>query len=118
MSRLRFLLPFAFALAACGGGNNVFQPYEACTGSADLCTQGFACQASNLPVFANTGGLCTVSCGSDPDCLQDLNNFAAICVNSQCYIQCPAGGRTCPYGTACVDFTESDTGDIISLCTP
>jgi hypothetical protein len=120
MARLRMLLPaLALALAACSSGSSVQVdlPYESCVPS-DGCTQGTGCIQSSLPPTAGfTGTFCSTGCNRDSDCLQDLQNFAAICVNAECYIQCPQGNGTCPYGTGCVSFAD-DVGTIVDLCTP
>jgi hypothetical protein len=109
------VLSFA-ALFACAS-STVDQPYESCTAS-EGCTQGTGCIESTLPASAGyTGNFCSTGCNNSNDCLQDLSNYAAICVNGACYIQCPAGGQTCPYGTGCLDFTDQNN-DIVSLCTP
>jgi|GEM_PF-3378546 len=97
-------------------GPAVDDPYESCY-PGDRCTQGTACLDTTLPASAGyTGSLCTVTCNVDLDCPQDLTNYASICVNSQCYTQCPTGSRSCPYGTGCITF-DSNTGPI-SICTP
>src|ERR1700674_3543895 len=109
MSALRILRCSLLALvfAACGGSNNrVDAPYESCT-LQEGCSQGTGCLATTLPASTGyTGASCTTGCNADIDCLQDLSNYAAICVNSQCYIQCPHGSSTCPYGTGCLTFTD------------
>jgi hypothetical protein len=121
------LLPaLLLTAAACGGGGGpqLFQPYDSCdTQNGDGCTSfggiGFACVPTTLPPpVAFTGEFCTVGCATISDCPLAINNFDTICVNSQCYIQCPQGSQTCPYGQGCFPFTDSATGDIISLCTP
>ncbi|HXU67750.1 MAG TPA: hypothetical protein VN947_00400 [Polyangia bacterium] len=113
----------ALALVGCGGGGGgpvgvVANPYESCDPSVDVCDQGFECLDTTLPASAGfTGSLCTVPCNFDTDCPQDLTNFASICINGQCYTQCPTGGATCPYGTGCVTFSDQD-GNLVDLCTP
>jgi hypothetical protein len=113
------LLPvLALALAGCSSSSQVDLPYETCVPS-DGCSQGTGCIKSSLPVSAGfSGNFCSTGCSTDRDCLQDLQNFAAICVEQECFIQCPQGGATCPYGTGCVTFTDDQTGDLIDLCTP
>jgi hypothetical protein len=116
MSAFRALLCVVL-LAGCATQNNVDQPYESC----DLnegCSQGTACLQTTLPASAGyTGASCTTPCNVDADCLQDLSNYAAICVNQQCYIQCPNGGQSCPYGTGCVTFSDQ-AGFPVDTCTP
>jgi hypothetical protein len=93
-------------------------PYESCA-TGDTCTEGTACLTTTLPANAGfTGSLCTTACTADADCLQDLSSFTATCVNDQCYITCPSGGITCPYGTACLTFTDATTSTTIDICTP
>ncbi len=118
MKTMLGILAVALLLVGCGGPVIVYDdPYESCTPS-ETCTQGTACYPTSLPASAGiTGYLCTVSCNYDTDCPQDLTNYAAICVNNQCYIQCPVGGVTCPYGTGCVQFSDQG-GNLINLCTP
>ena len=102
-------------LAACGSpARAVDDPYESCSGD-DLCSGGLACADSTLPAGYN-GSLCTSTCGSDADCLQVPQNYSAACVNGQCYLTCPAGGESCPYGQGCFTFTSN--AGLISLCTP
>jgi hypothetical protein len=48
--------------------------------------------------------------------VQVPQNQTAICVNSQCYLQCPSGGIDCPYGQGC--FTFSSNVGPVSLCSP
>ena len=104
-------------LAGCGPLVVVDNPYESCS-AGDACGQGTACYQSSLPASAGfTGNLCSTPCNDSSDCLQDLTNYAAICVNSLCYIQCPTGGSTCPYGTGCVQFSDQ-SGNAVNLCTP
>jgi hypothetical protein len=107
----------ALVLAACGTNQQVDAPYEACT-LREGCSQGTACLQTTLPSSAGyTGASCTTNCNADSDCLQDLQNYAAICVNAQCYIECPQGNSTCPYGTGCLSFTDQD-GLETDICTP
>jgi hypothetical protein len=123
MTRLTFAVALAFSLLGCGGGGGgggtvvIDEPYESCQ-AGDECDQGTVCSATTLPVSAGfTGNLCTVGCNFDTDCPQDLQNFSSICVNSQCYTQCPDGGANCPYGTGCVTLQDQD-GNQFNLCTP
>ena len=103
------------SLAACGPVLD--QPYQSC-GYGEACAGGTVCAQTTLPASAGfTGALCTSSCVTSNDCLQDLSNYAAICVNSQCYIECPTGGYSCPYGTGCISFSDQN-GYLINLCTP
>lgn len=96
----------------------VANPYESCDPTLDTCAQQLDCLATTLPASAGyTGYLCTVTCATDADCPQDLNNYAAVCVNEQCYTSCPDGGAACPYGTQCLAFTD-DTGAEVDLCSP
>jgi hypothetical protein len=115
---------FASFLAACGGDTggqqqaNVVEPYETCDDTTDVCDQGLSCLPTTLPVATGyTGELCTSTCQDDSDCAQDLSNFASICVNGQCYTQCPDGGANCPYGTSCLEFND-DAGNAIDICSP
>ena len=111
-----FLFAAVLAAAACQS-NNVDAPYEACTLN-DGCSGGTACLQTTLPASAGyTGASCTTGCNADADCLQDLSNYAAICVNQQCYIECPNGGANCPYGTGCLTFTDQ-AGFPVDVCTP
>ncbi len=121
MTRLTFVVALAFSVLGCGGGGGstvaVDEPYESCQ-PGDVCDQGTVCSGTTLPVSAGfTGNLCTVGCTVDTDCPQDLSNFSSICVNSQCYTQCPDGGANCPYGTGCVTFQDQD-GNEFNICTP
>ncbi len=114
---LRCSLLAALVAVGCGTNRRVDGPYQACA-PGDGCAQGTVCAGSTLPASAGyTGNLCTTGCNTTNDCLQDLSNYAAICVNSQCYIQCPQGGSTCPYGTGCLTF-QDQSGNRIDLCTP
>jgi hypothetical protein len=116
MSRLKLLLPMvALVLAACAS-SPVDAPYDFCA-SGDSCSNATVCIATTLPL-ANSGFFCSNFCNNDNDCLQDTTNFATICVNQACYITCPTSGNNCPYSSSCADFTDSNTGDIVSLCTP
>ena len=103
--------------ASCVGRSSVMGPYQSC-GEYDDCSAGTFCSSTTLPASAGyTGSLCTNGCDFDSDCLQDLDNFEAICVNHQCYITCPTGNRTCPYGTGCLTFVD-EFGYGENLCTP
>lgn len=117
--RFSFCIALALSVIGCGGGGSgvIASPYESCQ-PGDTCTQGTVCSETTLPVSAGfTGALCTVGCNTDQDCPQDLNNYAAICVNGQCYTQCPAGNSTCPYGTGCVTLQDQNGFDF-DICTP
>lgn len=104
-------------LAGCWDSRPLDSPYQSCN-QGDGCGQGTGCLATTLPASAGyTGSFCTTSCGTSNDCPQDLSNYAAICVNSQCYIQCPSGTSTCPYGTGCLTFSDQ-YGNPVNLCTP
>ena len=90
-------------------------PYESCE-TGDLCTGGLDCLPTSLPASTGfSGQLCTSTCSSDADCLQDVSNFSAVCVNDQCYLTCPSSD-SCPYSQGCLTF-DSNAGPI-SLCTP
>ena len=92
--------------------------YETCDDRVDVCPGGLTCTPSSLPASAGfTGEFCSSGCNFSTDCLQLVANYDAICVNSLCYIQCPAGGGTCPYGTGCLEFADQD-GNPVDLCTP
>jgi hypothetical protein len=110
------LLPLALALIACGTSVPIRQAYDSCN-PGDGCTDGFACVQSNLPATTFTGGFCTVGCNVDNDCPLVVGNFATICVNQQCVIQCPNGSSTCPYGQGCVTF-QDQAGFFVDVCTP
>jgi hypothetical protein len=117
MSRLTIGLSLAALLFSGCASSTIDAPYESCT-QADGCSNGTACLQTTLPAGSGfTGELCTTGCNTSQDCLQDLSNYAAICVNAQCYIQCPSGGSTCPYGTGCLQFSDQN-GDAVNLCTP
>jgi hypothetical protein len=124
MRVLRLSAVVLLALAGCYSdsgsgpyGGAIAQPYESCS-PRDGCSHGTACLETTLPASAGyTGSLCTVDCGVSADCPQDLSNYEAICVNGQCYTQCPAGGSTCPYGTGCLTFSDQ-YGDPVDICTP
>ena len=124
MKRLFLGLVLASGMFACGGdvggggsgGATIDAPYESC-GQYDGCSGGTACIQSTVPTGYYAGYFCSNGCNSSADCLQDLNNYDAICVNGACYIQCPTGGQTCPYGTGCFAFTDQ-TNSEVDLCTP
>ncbi|HRI50464.1 MAG TPA: hypothetical protein PLW65_09810 [Pseudomonadota bacterium] len=104
-------------LSFAGCGSPVNRPYEAC-GYGEACSGGTQCLQTSLPASAGfSGALCTNVCNQPADCLQDLQNYETICVNSQCYIQCPTGGYNCPYGTGCLQFSDQ-FGYPVNLCTP
>jgi hypothetical protein len=114
-----FVVVAAGALASCGGGayQQVDGAYESCV-DGDACDANLTCTTSTLPSNDGfTGEFCTSGCNTSDDCAQDLSNYASICVNQQCYTQCPDGGGNCPYGTGCIAFTDQD-GNAINLCTP
>ena len=116
MTRLRMLLPLlTLALAACASSVPVDDAYEACN-PGDGCAHGTVCAPTSLPAQFYTGSLCTNGCNTSNDCLQDLSD-SVLCVNSQCYFQCPANGAACPNGTACVSFQDQE-GFEVDLCTP
>jgi hypothetical protein len=112
------LLPLTLALIACGTSVPIRQAYDTCN-PGDGCTDGFFCVQSSVPAVsaAGTGGFCTVGCNLDTDCPLVVGNFATICVNQQCYIQCPTGGANCPFTQACVPFTDQ-TGATLQICIP
>jgi hypothetical protein len=115
LSRILSTTLLAVLLTACGAV--VDQPYSSCT-PGDACGQGTVCAATTLPASSGfTGSFCTNGCNVGSDCLMDLTNYATSCVNSQCYITCPAGGGSCPYGTGCLTFMDQN-GNPINLCTP
>ncbi len=105
-------------ISACGGLQpQVDGAYESCV-DGDECAAGLSCTTSTLPSNDGyTGEFCTSGCNVSTDCAQDLSNFASICVNLQCYTQCPDGGGSCPYGTGCITFSDQN-GDPVNLCTP
>jgi hypothetical protein len=91
-------------------------PYETCY-AGDICAGGLTCAATTLPATSGyTGYFCTSVCYTDSDCVQVPTNYTATCVNSQCYLTCPAGRSTCPYDQSCFTF-DSSLGSI-DLCTP
>jgi hypothetical protein len=106
------------SIAGCGPVGTVGAPYETCDSATDVCSQGLACLPTTLPAATGfTGELCTTTCTYSTDCPQDITNYASICVNGQCYTQCPAGSSTCPYGTACLTFSDQ-TGRAVDICAP
>jgi hypothetical protein len=116
MSRLKLLLPMlALTVAACSSAP-VDGAYEQCV-QGDACDQGTVCIPTSLPPSLGFGGdLCTNSCNVANDCLQDLSD-SVLCVNQQCYFQCPINGASCPNGTACLSFQDEE-GFEVDLCTP
>lgn len=111
---LPWMLFLALAGAGCGAGR--VDPYESC-GNGDYCTGGLTCATTTLPASSGyTGAFCTAGCFDSSDCPQLLSNYYAICVNEQCYLQCPTGSGSCPYGQGCFVF-NSNIGPV-SLCTP
>lgn len=115
MKRSLFLGLALAGILGCATSDNTAAPYENCS-AGEGCTQGTACIQSTVG-SSYSGYFCSNSCNTSNDCLQDLNNYDAICVNDACYIQCPTGGQTCPYGTQCFAFTDQ-TGGEVDLCTP
>ncbi len=105
--------------AGCGfgtGGSQGAGPYESCS-YGEYCGYGLSCADTTLPVSAGyTGSFCTAGCNYGSDCPQVVSNYEAICVNGQCYLQCPTGSNSCPYGQGCFTF-RSNAGPV-SLCTP
>lgn len=103
--------------SGCGpGGYARVNPYESCA-YGDYCNGGLTCAQTTLPASSGyTGSFCTAGCNFSSDCPQLISNYDAICVNQQCYLQCPTGSNTCPYGQGCFIF-DSNVGPI-SLCTP
>ena len=92
------------------------EPYDSCV-PGDDCLGGLACLDTTLPASSGfSGSFCTSGCNTDSDCLQDITNFDAICVNGQCYLTCPSGGASCPYSQG--GFTFDSNAGPVSLCTP
>ena len=113
-----FGLGVATGVAGCGAGSgySTDSPSESCY-AGDYCNQGLNCQTTTLPASAGfSGNFCTSSCYDSSDCAQLVSNYDAICVNGQCYLQCPTGGSNCPYGQGCLTF-DSNVGPV-SLCSP
>ena len=113
------LIPFvalAF-LTACGTPPTpTDDPYESCS-AGDNCSGGLTCAATTLPASTGySGSFCTSTCMADTDCLQVPANYAANCVNGQCYLTCPSSD-TCPDSQSCLTFSDQN-GNPISLCTP
>jgi hypothetical protein len=120
MSRFRLLLPLALTVIACEStpAPQIRAAYDSCNPGDGCVDPGFTCVQSNLPAQTFTGYFCTViGCAVDNDCPLVVGNFATICVNAQCFIQCPSGSATCPYGQGCVGFPDS-TGGTSVICTP
>jgi hypothetical protein len=91
-------------------------PYDTCN-PGEVCAGGLTCATSTLPAGSSfTGTFCTSGCTTSADCLQVPENQTATCVNGHCYLQCPTGGISCPYGQACFTY-DSNVGPI-SLCSP
>jgi hypothetical protein len=106
----------AVALFAAGCPNTPVEPYDSC-GSGDSCSGGLSCIDTSLPASTGiTGSFCSSACQQDSDCVQVPTNFAANCVNDQCYLTCPSSD-SCPYDQSCVQFTDQN-GNAISLCSP
>jgi hypothetical protein len=119
--KARILLGWLTLSLTLGGcvivGTPVNQPYESCA-AGEACSGGTVCTGTTLPAAAGyTGAFCTTGCSVGSDCLMDLSNYQAECVNGQCYITCPTGGLTCPYGTGCLTFSDQ-AGQPINICTP
>ena len=118
MKPWRFPVWILFCLligAGCGGSYSV-GPYQSCSGG-DYCGNGLTCAGTTLPVSSGySGSFCTSGCFDSSDCGQLVSNYDAICVNEQCYLQCPRGSNSCPYGQGCFTF-NSNVGPV-SLCTP
>ncbi len=92
------------------------EPYDSCV-AGDTCSGGLTCADTTLPASSGySGSFCTSQCSSDGDCIQVPTNYAATCVNGQCYLTCPSDD-TCPFSQSCLTFTDQN-GDPISLCTP
>jgi hypothetical protein len=113
-----FLVAASSLVTGCGGGGgNIDGAYESCY-SGDVCDLNLDCLPTTLPESAGyTGALCTSTCATSADCAPDLTGYTPLCVNAQCYTQCPDGGATCPYGTTCLQFSDQD-GNEVDLCTP
>jgi hypothetical protein len=112
------LVVAALGAGVLGCGSALPGAYETCDYGYDACPGGLVCYDTTLPASAGySGALCTTVCTYSTDCPQLVANYDAICVNGQCYIQCPAGGSTCPYGTGCLEFSDQ-SGNPIDLCTP
>ncbi len=120
-SLLRCAVPVLLLSAACA--SPALDPYESCS-SGDTCSMaGITCQGSTLGATSWTGALCTTTCTSNSDCPQDLSNYSAVCVFyaegiGQCYLTCPGGSSTCPYGQSCFSYSNDYNGGNIELCTP
>ncbi len=123
--RLLTCMMFAVTMfGGCGSNSNandgstaiIDNPYETCY-AGDICASGLTCAATTLPASSGyTGYFCTSGCNVDTDCVQVPANYAAACVNQQCYLTCPGGSYTCPYDQGCFTF-DSNAGPI-ALCTP
>jgi hypothetical protein len=105
--------------SGCSSSARTDDPYESCA-SGDICDDGLDCEATQLPASTGfSGSFCTSGCNTDSDCVQDVTNYAAICVTngdiSQCYLTCPSDD-TCPYSQSCLTFDS--TAGALSLCTP
>lgn len=116
----KFLIGMLFSVivsAGCGAGTyDRVNPYESCA-YGDFCTGGLTCAQTTLPASAGySGSFCTAGCSYSTDCPQLVSNYDAICVNGQCYLQCPTGSRSCPYSQGCLIF-DSNVGPV-SLCSP
>ena len=111
----QLLIAVALLVAGCTTTTTTY-PYDLCN-PGDVCAAGLTCASSTLPAGSSFNGyFCTSGCNTAADCVQVPENQTAICVNGQCYLQCPSGGIDCPYGQACFTF-DSNVGPI-SLCSP
>src|ERR1700712_4469940 len=73
-----------------GGYGNNAGPYESCSGGVYCAGGALTCAATTLPVSSGyTGSFCTAGCNYGSDCPQVPQNYEALCVNGQCYLQCP-----------------------------
>jgi len=123
--KLQSVVAVAVLAVVLGAGcvSAVYDPYETCY-AGDVCTgAGVSCQSSTLSGSSWSGELCTTSCVSDGDCPQDVSNYNAVCVfygsgEGQCFLTCPGGSYSCPYGQACFTYVDGYTGDSLDLCTP
>jgi len=106
----------AVMTVGCGSSAPIDSPYDTCY-SGDRCAAGLTCATTTLPVSSGyTGAFCTSGCTYDSDCVQVPSNYSAACVDNQCYLTCPSGNYSCPYGQDCFTF-DSNLGSI-DLCTP
>lgn len=116
MNRFVLAAPLLLILAGCPVATPEDDPYDSCN-AGDECSGGLACLETTLPATSGfSGNLCTSSCSVDTDCVQVPTNFAANCVNGQCYLTCPSSD-SCPFSQSCLTFTDQN-GNPVSLCTP